>query len=295
MTTKNIVIGCDTTSSLVTIINCLQGISGIEIATATRTSDLIGLIKSSNPVLIIIQFRNNQLVLNTITSYMLSPRSAILCLTNSYENENLIWGEQWAVFSMVSSLQQQGGHLAKRVRSILLLSKNAEQPNHAKGHRGLPMGRDTDLKNLSRFALELDQKRATLEKIKVCIKDICSEVEDPIRRKLVGIVNAIKTSTTDKSHWEDFKIYFEHINPKFLEHLTHEHPTLTPKDLKYCCYVKMNMSNNDITTLLGINQESVRTHKYRLKKKLSLSKEESLRSYINTITHTKHLRSAAKA
>jgi len=38
----------------------------------------------------------------------------------------------------------------------------------------------------------------------------------------------------------------------------------------------MNMSNDDIRALLGISQESVRTHKYRLKKKLSLGKDQSL-------------------
>ena len=41
----------------------------------------------------------------------------------------------------------------------------------------------------------------------------------------------------------------------------------------------MNMSNHDIKNLLNINQESVRTHKYRLKRKLGLRKEEDLRTY----------------
>jgi DNA-binding CsgD family transcriptional regulator len=40
------------------------------------------------------------------------------------------------------------------------------------------------------------------------------------------------------------------------------------------------MSNEDICKLLGINQESVRTHKYRLKRKLTLSKEENLQNFL---------------
>jgi hypothetical protein len=43
------------------------------------------------------------------------------------------------------------------------------------------------------------------------------------------------------------------------------------------------MSNDDIKNLLGINQESVRTHKYRLKKKMSLAPNQDLRSYLLTV------------
>ncbi len=42
------------------------------------------------------------------------------------------------------------------------------------------------------------------------------------------------------------------------------------------------MSNEDIRFILGINQESVRTHKYRLKKKMVLDKDQDLRMYIQS-------------
>lgn len=87
-------------------------------------------------------------------------------------------------------------------------------------------------------------------------------------------------SLSDRNRWEDFKLYFENVNPNFLNKLRDNHPDLTLKDVKYCCYVTMNMSNDDITHILGINPESVRTHKYRLKKKLGLSKNQSLRHYL---------------
>ena len=98
----------------------------------------------------------------------------------------------------------------------------------------------------------------------------------------MSIVNTIKMSRNDRKHWDDFKHYFEDINPSFLKHLSTKFPCLTAKDLKYCCYLKMNMSNEDIRLILGINQESVRTHKYRLKKKMVLAKHQDLRNYLQT-------------
>ena len=70
-----------------------------------------------------------------------------------------------------------------------------------------------------------------------------------------------------------------------LESYEKKFPCLTTKDLKYCCYLKMNMSNQDIRHILGINQDSVRMHKYRLKKKMTLSKKVDLRSYINSFAN----------
>jgi DNA-binding CsgD family transcriptional regulator len=101
--------------------------------------------------------------------------------------------------------------------------------------------------------------------------------------ELLSIVNAIKTSANNTKLWDDFKVYFEKTNPNFLYLLAKKHPQLTTKDLKYCCYLRMNMSNDDIRSLLGINQESVRTHKYRLKKKMQLNKESDLQTYLKAI------------
>ncbi|MFT5890099.1 MAG: DNA-binding CsgD family transcriptional regulator, partial [Dokdonia sp.] len=139
-------------------------------------------------------------------------------------------------------------------------------------------------KNLARYIMELDQKAITLSRIKERIQGLYPDVAHPIRAKLMSIVNTIKVNIKDTKHWEDFKMYFENMNPQFLKDLSRKYPCLTNKDLKYCCYLKMNMSNEDITHVLGINQESVRTHKYRLKKKMTLSKNQDLRLFLRSFS-----------
>ena len=129
----------------------------------------------------------------------------------------------------------------------------------------------------------LNRKKGTLLKVHDRIKDLFPEVNDWTRRELISIVNTIKASIGDEKHWDNFKIYFENISPSFLKRLNKKHPDLTSKDIKYCCYLKMNMSNNEIGHLMGINQESVRTHKYRLKKKMALPKFQDLQVYVKSI------------
>ena len=83
--------------------------------------------------------------------------------------------------------------------------------------------------------------------------------------------------------WNDFKVFYEEADPNFLLALGAKYPFLTPVDLKYCCYLKMNMTNDDIRQVFGISLESVRTHKHRLKKKLALSKDTDLNLFLRTI------------
>jgi len=47
--------------------------------------------------------------------------------------------------------------------------------------------------------------------------------------------------------------------------------------------LKMNMESQDIATLLGISQDSLRVVRYRLRKKLNLQQGESLTAFIQSL------------
>ncbi|WP_299114035.1 hypothetical protein [uncultured Winogradskyella sp.] len=284
MRNKTILVGCDETDVLLTLVDSLSTISNYSCVTSVRTSDLIRIIKSIEPAIIIISFRNNQLAINNVSSFINNLSIPILCLTRRNERNFLKWNPKNIVLTHPIENAIKPNYLVSRVNSILLLLKqnsyNTEQ-SFAEQSIGKHFGRQN--KSLSRYVMELDQKTGALNRIKKRIKELYSDVNEPIRHKLISIVNSIQVNTKDEKHWEDFKMYFERISPNFLKHLNQKHPELTPKDIKYCCYLKMNMSNNDIGHVLGINLESVRTHKYRLKRKLQIAKSQNLQTYIKSI------------
>lgn len=119
-----------------------------------------------------------------------------------------------------------------------------------------------------------------ITKLKDELEAITAFAPELVRKRLTTLLIMIKQVRKDQHHWEDFKTSYNAIEPDFFETLSAKHPSLTTKDLKYCCYLRMNLSNNEITRLMGVNQESVRTHKYRLKKKMALSKEQNLAHYL---------------
>ncbi|WP_158992478.1 hypothetical protein [Mucilaginibacter sp. L196] len=284
---KFIVIGCDNAVHLYSVLNNINetAILSYNIVSTARISDLIDLVKSLKPDLVILSFRSMPMLIKDINR--IKPEVPILCINNNFD-AILNWDKNCVVFTCQFEYITRAGYLNGYINSILLLRSislkkevlPAQSLAQAAAIKNTEIGND---RSLSRYVLELDQKVEVLLKIKERIADLYPLVNDSIRAELSSIVHWIKMSANNSKLWDDFRLYFEQSDPNFLLQLAQIYPDLTPIDLKYCCYLKMNMSNDDIKNLLGINQESVRTHKYRLKKKMSLTADQDLKSYLITV------------
>lgn len=285
---KSILIGCDDTMILTQVLCTISSISDFTFSTVSvlRAIDLFNTIKSLNPDLIILCFRRNQHIIKDSLFNLNKIEIPILCLTQNYECESNCWSENCIIFSYPYKLINNANFLEYRINSLFKIKKNQAPRNTANTFTETALQNNiiNHTRKLSQYVMELDQKAEVLQKVKNRISYLYPNVNDSTRKELISIVNSIKTVANDTKIWDDFKIYFEQANPNFLVKLALKHPSLSSKDLKYCCYIKMNMSNNDITNLLGINQNSVRTHKYRLKKKLTLNKEEDIITYLRTVS-----------
>jgi DNA-binding CsgD family transcriptional regulator len=278
-----ILIGSDTSNGLTEIINSVTGIENYTCITAVKSSDTLQLIRSLQPNLIILHFREVQGILNNLKTFTDLKEINLLCLTHKFHKIELVYTPETSLFVQSYDDALRNNNLRNNVNFLLKTIQKA-RPN--KDHNMAQKKPISDSyknynHNLARYTIELDQKRAMLNKVKQKIKQLCIQADINTKSKLVSLLNTIKISSRDKGHWEDFKMYFEDINPHFLKTLSNKYPKLTSKDLKYCCYLKMNMSNEDICNIFGINQESVRTHKYRLKIKMTLSKEQNLRNFLH--------------
>lgn len=278
----SIVVGSDDTGVLTGVLKAIDRDEHIAINVISVSSerDVLAVSTSVNPAMIILSFRNNQQLINALADSQLQKKIPLLCLQKRYGYEILSWRTEHIVFTFSLEDLKSRGYLMSQIRSIIMLKKHSDL---IKEEVSLAHQTKDKERNISRYVLELDKKTSVLQEVKQRIVELFPKVDDPIRTELMSIVNAIKVSAMDRKLWEDFKLYFEEVDPRFLLVISKKHPNLTQKDLKYCCYIKMNMSNDDIRNLLGINQESVRTHKYRLKKKLALNGDGDLQNYIRSI------------
>ncbi len=79
---------------------------------------------------------------------------------------------------------------------------------------------------------------------------------------------------------DDFRIYFDEVHPDFLNKLLKQYPVLSKTDLRLCAYLLLGMSTKEIAALTFREIRSVESSRNRLRKKLNLSAETSLQSFL---------------
>ena len=97
------------------------------------------------------------------------------------------------------------------------------------------------------------------------------------------IVNKIDLQFEDTNDWVKFEYHFQKANPDFFNKLQTQHPVLNANDLRLCAFIKSNLPNKKIASLLVITPKSLEMSRYRLRKKLDLSSGTDLFHYLSTL------------
>jgi ligand-binding sensor domain-containing protein/DNA-binding CsgD family transcriptional regulator len=97
------------------------------------------------------------------------------------------------------------------------------------------------------------------------------------------IKKAIKINAINKHEWEAFETNLNQIHNEFIVNLSNNYPNLTSKDIKLCVYLKMNLTSKEIAPMMNISFRGVELHRYRLRKKLNLVKDENLSKFLLSI------------
>lgn len=101
--------------------------------------------------------------------------------------------------------------------------------------------------------------------------------------QIAKIHKILQSNIVTDEDWENFKKAFEDIYPGFFSRLRFRHPTITVSELRLSALIKLNLSNKEVATMLGISPESVKTSRYRLKKKFGLAENETVETFIKKL------------
>ena len=97
---------------------------------------------------------------------------------------------------------------------------------------------------------------------------------------LKDIIKIIDKNINNTNDWKLFEEAFNNADKDFLKKVKSKHPSLTPKDLKLCAFLRLNLSSKEIAPLLNISVRSVEVKRYRLRKKMDLLHDTGLTNYI---------------
>jgi len=122
------------------------------------------------------------------------------------------------------------------------------------------------------------KKNRFLNKIKKELRKV-----DEGATKAGNVVKIIDKNLKSNDDWEFFEKAFNDADKDFFKKVKNEHPELTNNDLRFCAYLRLNLSSKEIAPLLSISPKSVEVKRYRLRKKMNLDAETNLTDYILSI------------
>ena len=135
-------------------------------------------------------------------------------------------------------------------------------------------------REIASYSLLVSNKNQILQQIADIAKRIPGSLPEASE-----IQNIIRNNINTDKDWEDFMLHFQKIHPCFFQRLKELPCTneLTENELRLCAYFRIGMSNKQIAQILNVSPESVRMHRYRLKKKFALKEEENLDDFIRNL------------
>lgn len=128
-------------------------------------------------------------------------------------------------------------------------------------------------------SLFIERKNKLAENLKKIISKTIGNynLKEKDKRRIDKIFNQFLNNDLD---WKRFNIHFETIHGDYLKRLKKAYPNLTQNELHHCAFIKLKFSTKDIALLNNVRDTSVQRSRVRLKKKLALSKEHDLFSFL---------------
>ena len=166
-------------------------------------------------------------------------------------------------------LQAQKEHLADSLESekkLVLLEKEKLQAEMEHKNKQLATSVNGLLKK-NEFLIRLKED---LEKI--AEKSGGTAAEERLRK----LVTSVDENLEADNEYEQFEANFDAVHDNFLKNFKKAFPQLTPKDLRLCAYLRMNLSTKEIAPLLNITPRGVEISRYRLRKKMNLPHDANL-------------------
>ena len=74
---------------------------------------------------------------------------------------------------------------------------------------------------------------------------------------------------------------------EYAEDIRKLHPTITATELQICCYIIEGKSSEEISQLMGVGVSTITSNRCRIRTKLGISKERSLKVYLDSVTRLK--------
>lgn len=144
-------------------------------------------------------------------------------------------------------------------------------------------------KELKKVVIENSITEEVLNKTLDDIKEIITfENEKERKLALKSLSASLLSEKTAKSTTSNTQNYLDEVSIDFKVKLDTHFPTLKPREKELLCMMKLGLSTSEISKLFNTTIASIKSARYRIRKKLGLNSDDDIIAYIETKS-TSHL------
>jgi DNA-binding CsgD family transcriptional regulator len=151
----------------------------------------------------------------------------------------------------------------------------------------------TATQQLNAFTQSIREKNAFIEKASREIERVNAELNiakneqqglasspEPDNHSIQLLQNSVLLTDED---WRNFTHLFEKVHEGFFQRLKQKLPGLSPAETRFAALIKLQLSNKEMASMLGVGTEAIRQIRSRLKRKLHSEAEEGIEELVEKI------------
>jgi len=135
--------------------------------------------------------------------------------------------------------------------------------------------------NLVNLSLQINEKNQILKSFEEKITK--SQPSNSSSILYTDVKSTLKKSLKIDDDWQQFELYLNDLHDGFYDTLKKKFPNLTNKELRVCSLSKLRYSLKETAHTLSISTDSVKSARYRIKKKIGLSADQDLADFLNNM------------
>ncbi len=135
-------------------------------------------------------------------------------------------------------------------------------------------------RELTSYTLNFVQKNEGITELKQLTEALGKRLDTEHRAELRSITRKLDGLLRVDEDWADFRRHFESVHPTLIPQLGEDYPGLTSNEFRLIALIRLNLSTKETGAVLGISPSSVKTARYRLRKKLNLDTQDNLFDFL---------------
>jgi len=135
---------------------------------------------------------------------------------------------------------------------------------------------------LNSYIENLQQKTALLDKVQTEIQLLQHQTIN-LDDELMFLQKLNDSSILTEEQWQEFRELFEKVHAGFFIKLKAVYPYLTPAETRLCALTKLQLGTREMAGMLGVNADTIKKTRQRLRKKIGISEDTSLEEVMSKL------------